>query len=221
MGLDDETEEPAGLDRFAGPDYKHAFGTPVVDGGALPRRSGLRAGRQGAARPGHSQQPVPDGHRPSSPDGSGSDRNALPRRKAASAAGDQANALAKAANAAVDHAQFDLLAPDPMLDEAATKEWIETADDVDAVAACDDLPAGPDDPNVPQESVDTMTALLTTLLSEAPLRVREGGDETSEDEMDQPRLSSEVTASDTTGDRRTGAGHCLEPRQAGRRRAAG
>lgn len=88
--------------------------------------------------------------------------------------GDEANALAKAVNAAATTLLLDDLAPDEPLDETATRRWIEGADDVDPRAYFDSeaLPDGPDDPPVSERSVQTMQDLLAELLEETPLRLR-------------------------------------------------
>ena len=87
--------------------------------------------------------------------------------------GDEANALAKAINAAATTLLLDDLAPDEPLDDGALLRWIEGADDVDARAYFGDLlPNGPDDPRVPTESIATMERLLKELLDETPLRRR-------------------------------------------------
>lgn len=84
--------------------------------------------------------------------------------------GREANALSKAANAAATTLLVDAIAPDEALDDAARDDWIDEGDDYDPTLYFDDLPRGPADPEVPQESLATMTQLLAELLDEAPVR---------------------------------------------------
>ncbi|MDE0613144.1 MAG: DUF6339 family protein [bacterium] len=90
--------------------------------------------------------------------------------------GREANALAKAVNSAASTIVLDVLAPDVTLDPEASIRWIEDRD-IDPVHYFDVLPLGPDDPKVPDTSVDEMTELLNALLAEAPVR---GRDQTSQ-----------------------------------------
>ena len=199
-GPADETDDPARLERFTGSEIKHAFAR-LWWMAELFRNSSDYAPVVQAM----SFQDIPNNlfrlniahHRPTV---QGALATLFPDGKPLPRLGDNANALAKAANAVSTTLQIDLLAPDVMLDEAAAKAWIQTADDIDAVAVCADLPQGPDDPPVPQESVDTMTELMTTLLSEAPLRVRRGGNNGEGDQPDDSGAATEaIEASSSDG----------------------
>ena len=86
--------------------------------------------------------------------------------------GREANALAKAMNAAATTLVVDLIAPDAPFDDAARESWLEDATDRDPTLTFDTLPAGPNEPQVPANSLETMTDLLRALLAEAPVRVR-------------------------------------------------
>lgn len=86
--------------------------------------------------------------------------------------GREANALAKAMNSTATTLLIDVLAPDQPLDPDAATRWVESIGDVDPVAHFDVLPEGPDDPQVPADSVTVMADLLTELLAEAPVRGR-------------------------------------------------
>jgi hypothetical protein len=86
--------------------------------------------------------------------------------------GDPANALAKATNSAATTLVLDVVAPDEPLFPDATTRWLADAADVDPNRYLDELPPGPEDPPVPQQSVEVMVALLTELLDEAPHRDR-------------------------------------------------
>lgn len=85
--------------------------------------------------------------------------------------GREANALAKAINAAATTLQVDVIAPDDPLDPGSSELWIHD-DDIDVVRYFDELPKGPTDPVARSESVDRMVALLAELLAEAPVRGR-------------------------------------------------
>jgi hypothetical protein len=89
------------------------------------------------------------------------------------ASGREANALAKAINAAATTLAIDVLAPDEALDDAARMRWIGDAPNHDPVHHFDDaLPPAPDDPPVPRGSLEAMARLLEQLLAEAPVRGR-------------------------------------------------
>jgi hypothetical protein len=85
--------------------------------------------------------------------------------------GREANALARAINAAATTLQVDMIAPDNPLDPGSTESWVED-DDIDVVMHFDALPKGPADPPARAESVERMVVLLTELLAEAPVRGR-------------------------------------------------
>jgi hypothetical protein len=86
------------------------------------------------------------------------------------AGGREANALSKAANAAASTLLFDLIATDPMPDLASRETWEINRDNYDPLTFFDRLPVGPDDGEVPRESIDRMRTLLAELLAEAPVR---------------------------------------------------
>jgi Family of unknown function (DUF6339) len=86
--------------------------------------------------------------------------------------GREANALAKAINAAASTLAVDLIAPDEAIDTDAVRTWVTRAGDVDPAAYFDTLPPGPEEPRVVEESVARMQSLLDELLAEAPVRGR-------------------------------------------------
>lgn len=85
--------------------------------------------------------------------------------------GREANALAKAINAAATTLQVDIIAPDDPLDPGTSELWVAD-DEIDVAKYFDGLPKGPGDPAAPAESVERMTILLAELFSEAPVRGR-------------------------------------------------
>jgi hypothetical protein len=91
--------------------------------------------------------------------------------------GREANALAKAANCAATTVMFEAIAPDVTLDADAQLAWATS--EIDIAQFFDDLPLGPDDPPVPEESLVRMMELLTEVFTEAPVR---GGTEDEEEE---------------------------------------
>jgi hypothetical protein len=164
-------EDPAGLDRFAGPDYKHALARLWWMSEVF--RNGNDYGP--AAKALQNQDIVNNlfrmdiaHHRPTVL----AAVEVLFPAEGKPLSGREANALAKAANAAATTLQFDALANDPGLDEAANSAWIDGAKDVDCVAHFDDLPDGPSDPQVDVSEVEEMTTLVSMLLAEAPVRGR-------------------------------------------------
>jgi hypothetical protein len=94
--------------------------------------------------------------------------------------GREANALAKAVNAAAATVLLDAYAPDEPLDDAARGFWIGQGQDHDPVIYFDVLPAAPNDPVTPPDSVDRMEKLLAELLAEAPVRGKKKNDSTEE-----------------------------------------
>lgn len=84
--------------------------------------------------------------------------------------GRQANALAKATNAAASTLVMDLIGPDVPLDVPARAQWESVRGDYDPRVNFDRLPEGPDDGEAPPESIEQMKILLTQLLVEAPIR---------------------------------------------------
>jgi hypothetical protein len=83
--------------------------------------------------------------------------------------GRQANALAKATNAAASTLVLDVVATDPHFDLEGRGRW-ELDRDYDPRTCFDTLPEGPDDGDVPDEVLTDMEHLLTELFAEAPVR---------------------------------------------------
>jgi hypothetical protein len=169
---EDELQQPAPLERFVGPDYKHAFGRlwwmaevfrDGADYGPAARALSLQDITNNLFRMDIAH------HRPTAQ----AAVNVLVPSGGESLTGREANALAKAINATATTIAIDLIAPDEPLDDAARQAWIADARDIDlALLIRDDLPRGPLDPQTPEASVQTMEALLQELLSEAPVRGR-------------------------------------------------
>lgn len=80
--------------------------------------------------------------------------------------GREANALAKALNTTAATVLLDALAEDEPADDEARSRWANEAGDYDPVRYLDDLPAGPDDPPAPPESVEKLRDLCHELLAE-------------------------------------------------------
>jgi hypothetical protein len=170
-GQDISEDEPAGLDRFAGPDYKHALAR--LWWMAEVFRDGSDYGP--AVRALQNQDVVNNlfrmriaHHRPTAL----AAVSVLFPANDKPLVGREANALAKAANAAATTLQYDILASDPGLDEGATGAWLAEGKDVDAVKYFDELPPGPLDPPVTPTDIETMRSLFDVLLKEAPVRGR-------------------------------------------------
>lgn len=193
--VDTDPEEPAGLDRFAGPDYKHAFArlwwmTEVFRDGD----------DYGPAAKALSNQDIVNNlfrmdiahHRPTAL----AAVSVLFPPGRAPLSGREANALAKAANAAATTLQLDALALDPGLNDSAARQWIDGARDVDPVKYFDELPSGPLDPSVDERELGPMTTLLGQLLAEAPVRGRPSTTPGPEDEVEAEDRSEHVGASD-------------------------
>ena len=188
------SDEPAGLDRFAGPDYKHALAR--LWWMAELFRNGDNYSPAAKAL---SNQDIVNNlfrmdiahHRPTVL----ASVDVLFPQGGKALGGREANALAKAANAAATTLQFDALAIDPGLDEAASREWIHGAKDVDPVAYFEELPMGPQDQQVDGGHVQTMTTLLDALLSEAPIRGRaEDSADTDEADTDAEEEEAPIVA---------------------------
>ncbi|WP_131103153.1 DUF6339 family protein [Ornithinimicrobium sufpigmenti] len=90
--------------------------------------------------------------------------------------GREANALAKAANAAASTLVLDLIGPDIELDASARVQWESVRGDHDPRVYFDKLPEGPDDGEAPEESVEAMKVLLTELMTGAKVRGRKSSD---------------------------------------------
>ena len=84
--------------------------------------------------------------------------------------GREANALAKAVNAAATTLAIDAIGIDVPLDAEASLRWVN--DDLDPGRYLKRMPPGPEDPPVPRPAVDAMLVLLEELLAEAPVRGR-------------------------------------------------
>lgn len=85
--------------------------------------------------------------------------------------GREANALAKALNAAASTLMVDVIAPDVPLDSESSLGWVNEAD-IDPGRFFVQLPSGPKDPPAAPDAVETMVVLLEELLAEAPVRGR-------------------------------------------------
>lgn len=171
-GEKDGEIQPPTLDRFVGPDYKQALAR-LWWMAELFRN----ADDYGPAAAALSNQDVTNNlfrmdvahHRPTAVGsvavlgGSSDDETA---------SGREANALAKAVNAAATTLAIDLIAPDDPLDDAARERWIDEASGFDAAEHFDQLPSGPEDPEIPPASLSAMSGLLRNLLRSAPVRGR-------------------------------------------------
>lgn len=82
--------------------------------------------------------------------------------------GRDANALAKAVNAAASTLKIDVIGVDVPLDPAASDAWING--DIDPVQFFERMPEGPNDLKTPPGAVDSMVELLQELYAEAPVR---------------------------------------------------
>jgi len=111
------------------------------------------------------------------------------RRPGEAMTGREANALAKAANCAATTLVYEAIAPDVPFDSDARRDWVEV--EVDVADLIDDMPAGPGDPQVPAEAVATMTAVLTEIFADAPIRGDRG------DEGDSGTSAHDTEAPDT------------------------
>ncbi|KOS56161.1 hypothetical protein Z051_11165 [Rhodococcus rhodochrous KG-21] len=85
--------------------------------------------------------------------------------------GDQVNALSSAINAAGSTLLYDVLAPDALIDDEATMEWIADSQDV-APVLWEILPDGPSDGRIPESSIETLVPMFEQMLAEAPKRKR-------------------------------------------------
>jgi hypothetical protein len=164
-------DDAAGLERFVGPDYKHAVGR--LWWMAELFRNGPDYAQAVLAM---TNQDIPNNlfrmdlahHRPTVQ----AFVRTLSKEDGTLMGGREANALAKAVNAAAATLQYDAIAPDVVLDPEARRTWIATAGDVDPAAFFATMPDGPDDPTVPEASIERMVALFKVLFAEAPIRGR-------------------------------------------------
>lgn len=79
----------------------------------------------------------------------------------------QSQLLAKAFNFRLSTLLLDALAPEPALDMTAIKEWCQ--EPIDETKYLNELPAGPDENPVPQDSIEAVIAVLHQLASEIDL----------------------------------------------------
>jgi hypothetical protein len=94
------------------------------------------------------------------------------------------NALAKATNCGATTLMLEAIGPDPAPDVSIRDEWLKqvTPDpEPDTV-----LLTGPDEPAVPEKSVEALTEVLTDLFAKAPVRSASSGEDADSTENDQP-----------------------------------
>ncbi|MHA7263485.1 DUF6339 family protein [Arthrobacter sp. TMN-37] len=165
-----DTEKATQTERFIGPDYKHALAR------LWWMAELFRDGKDYApAQLALSNQDIVNNlfrmdvahHRPTA-----QGALAVLRREDGEGlrTGREANALAKAVNAAASTLVLDALALDERLDADTRRYWESQADDHDVREYFKSLPDGPEDPPVPAKAVKRMQTLLTELLAEAPIR---------------------------------------------------
>jgi hypothetical protein len=100
------------------------------------------------------------------------------RRTGGPLQGREANALAKAANCAATTLVYEAIAPDSPLDGDARRDWVEAEFDIaDLINGAP--PEGPPDPPVPDDAIATMTALMSELFADAPIRDEKDAEEES------------------------------------------
>ncbi|MGY1792793.1 DUF6339 family protein [Geodermatophilus sp. SYSU D00525] len=171
---DEDKGDPAAPDRFHGPTYKHALGR--LWWGAELFRNGSDYSPVEKA---FGNQDLMNNffrmdiahHRPTT---QAAVRVLFPE-DGTKRGGREANALAKAVNAAATTLLVDALAADPGLDVDVRRSWMQES--VDALLVIDRRPIGPDDPRVPEDSVRVMTELLEQLFKEAPVRGKHRADD--------------------------------------------
>lgn len=168
---EDDVEQAAKTERFVGPDSKHALArlwwmAEVFRDGKNYAPAALALTNQDIVN--NLFRMSISNHRPTALAAlavlpSSADGTSLP-------GGRQANALAKATNAAASTLVLDLIGPDVELDAAARVRWEGSGADHDPQFYFDTLPEGPDDGEAPPESVEAMKKLLTDLLAGAKVR---------------------------------------------------
>lgn len=89
--------------------------------------------------------------------------------------GREINGLSVAINAAGATLIYDILAPDQPRDPACLRDWIAEAESAPPVERYE-LPNGPDEDPVPEESVAALTSYFAELFETAPVRGRKNGD---------------------------------------------
>jgi hypothetical protein len=183
--VDEDRGDPAAPDRFQGPSYKHALGR-LWWGAELFRNGPEYAPVEKAFL----NQDLMNNffrmdiahHRPTA---QAAVRVLFPEN-GTKRGGREANALAKAVNAAATTLLVDALAADPGLDVDVRRSWMQEA--VDALLVIERQPVGPNDPQVPARSVQVMTDLLEQLFTEARVRGKHRAD--PEDEPVDPESAT-------------------------------
>ncbi|KMO99776.1 DUF6339 family protein [Streptomyces roseus] len=89
--------------------------------------------------------------------------------------GREINGLSVAINTAGATLLYDILAPDQPRDPARLRHWIAEAGSAPPVERYE-LPSGPDEDPVPEESVAALTRYFAELFETAPVRGRKSGD---------------------------------------------
>lgn len=161
-----DPDKAAATERFIGPEYKHALArlwwmSELFRDG--PDYGPVTAALQNQDIPNNLFRMDIAHHRPTA---------IAATRVLEGRSGREANALAKAVNAAAGTLVVDLLAPDESLDPDSLTGWLHD-DSIDPNRYFDNIPPGPSDPSVPAESVVFMERLLRELLEEAPVRGKE------------------------------------------------
>jgi hypothetical protein len=172
----DGVSEPPALERFIGPDYKHALArlwwmSELFRNGADYASATHALGNQDVANNLFRMDIAH--HRPVA---LGAVKVLRLGESGGGAVGREANALAKAVNIAAGTLSIDLIAPDVALDESAREGWASESASYDPEDFYDDLPAGPDDPTVSSDALDAMAAVMSELLKTAPVRGRNESD---------------------------------------------
>lgn len=90
-------------------------------------------------------------------------------------AGREINALSVAINAAGATLLYDVLAPDQPRDPVPLRDWIADAESAPPVER-HELPNGPDEDPVPEESVAALVGYFAELFEAAPVRGKKSGD---------------------------------------------
>lgn len=168
---EDDVEQAAKTERFVGPDSKHALArlwwmAEVFRDGKNYTPAALALTNQDIVN--NLFRMSISNHRPTALAAlavlpTSADGTSLP-------GGRQANALAKATNAAASTLVLDLIGPDAELDAAARVRWEGSRADHDPQFYFDTLPEGPDDGEAPPDSIEAMKKLLTDLLAGAKVR---------------------------------------------------
>jgi len=164
-GESSDPEAAAPRERFDGPDYKHAIGRLwwmaelFRDG---PDYSPVANALQNQDIPNNFFRMDVAHHRPTA-------QAAI--RVLGGRTGREANALAKAVNAAATTLVIDVIGPDAPLDAEAARAWVNETH-LDPGRYFEELPLGPQDPEAATTATNTLTTLLEELFAEAPVRGR-------------------------------------------------